>query len=314
MRIATYALALVVVFIAAWEVGSRVRPWVGVAAETTPSSAADRDPAAGHDSADSHDTSDGHNAGSAPTTAPATPPQPTGLAAEVDGYRLTLLTPRPPAGPGTEIRFTIAGPDGMPVTSYQTAHDKQLHLIVVRRDLAGFQHVHPTLDIATGVWTTRLDTARAGTYRVFADFLPAGRDDGLVLGTDLAVAGDFDPADPATDDDRQADVAGYRIVLSGDLRAGRSGTLTATVTRDGRPVTDLDPYLGAYGHLVALRQSDLAYLHVHPEGHPGDGSTTPGPTIDFGVDVPTSGVYRLFLDVSHDGTVLTVPFTLVVSS
>ena len=60
--------------------------------------------------------------------------------------------------------------------------------------------------------------------------------------------------------------------------------LTATVSRDGEPVTDLQPYLGAYGHLVALRDGDLGYLHVHPEGDTG-----PGPEIAFGTEFPSAG-------------------------
>ena len=60
--------------------------------------------------------------------------------------------------------------------------------------------------------------------------------------------------------------------------------LTATVTQDGEPVTDLQPYLGAYGHLVALRDGDLGYLHVHPDGEPGAG--TPGPEIAFDTESP----------------------------
>ena len=174
------------------------------------------------------------------------------------------------------------------MTAYDIAHGKQLHLIVVRRDLASFQHVHPVLDAKTGVWTTTIDTSQAGTYRVFADTVPTGHD-GLTLGADLAVAGNFTPAPVATGNSQTAEVDGYRVELTGQPRAGQVSTLTATVSHDGRPVTDLDPYLEAYGHLVALRQSDLAYLHVHPDGHPGDGSTPAGPTIDFAVDVPTPG-------------------------
>ena len=92
----------------------------------------------------------------------------------------------------------------------------------------------------------------------------------------------------------------------------QANAVTATISRNGRPVTDLDPYLEAYGHLVALRQSDLAYLHVHPDGHPGDGRTAPGPTVDFAVEVPSAGTYRLFLDFSHGGVVRTAPFVLTV--
>jgi hypothetical protein len=305
MRIATFALALVVVFIASWELGSRVRPVAGAAAgpSSTPT-------ASEHGEGEGGEGGGGHaESGSADTA--TSDHQPAGLASTVDGYRLSLLTPRPGTGPATELRLLISGPDDKPVTAYDTAHGKQLHLIVVRRDLASFQHVHPVLDPATGVWTTSIDTSDAGTYRVFADVVPSGHD-GLTLGTDLAVAGAFYPAPLATGEVRTAEVDGYRIELSGEARAGQIGTLTATVSRNDRPVTDLEPHLEAYGHLVALRQSDLAYLHVHPDGHPGDGTTVPGPDIDFAVDVPTTGTYRLFLDFRHDGVVRTAPFVLTV--
>ena len=99
------------------------------------------------------------------------------------------------------LRFQILGPDGAPVTEYQTEHDKDLHLIAVRRDLSHFQHVHPVLD-PEGTWTVPLDLSAAGEYRVFADFTPAGHDGGLVLGADLAVPGTYEPVplpEPAAD-------------------------------------------------------------------------------------------------------------------
>jgi hypothetical protein len=303
MKIATYALALVVVFIATLEVGFRLRP--AADASVGSDTAAGSSPG-GHGGSDHDDESEHTEAPSA-----SDPKEPEGLAATVDGYRLTLLTPRPAAGPTSEIRLVITGPDELPVTAYELAHGKQLHLIVVRRDLASFQHLHPTLDPTTGVWTTRMDTSVAGTYRVFADAVPEGHE-GLTLGADLAVAGEFAPEPPVATEARTARIDGYEVRLTGAVRAGRTGTVTATVSRDGRPVTDLDPYLEAYGHLVALRQSDLAYLHVHPDGHPGDGTTAAGPTVDFAVDVPTPGVYRLFLDFQHGGVVRTAPFVITV--
>jgi hypothetical protein len=104
-------------------------------------------------------------------------------------------------------------------------------------------------------------------------------------------------------------VDGYAVTVDGDLRPGTSSRLTLTVTKDGVPVTDLQPYLAAYGHLVALRDGDLAYLHVHPDGAPGDGRTQAGPRIVFHVEVPSTGPYRLFLDFQHDGVVRTAAFT-----
>ncbi|MDG9427141.1 hypothetical protein OLF90_10715, partial [Streptococcus pneumoniae] len=66
----------------------------------------------------------------------------------------------------------------------------------------------------------------------------------------------------------------------------------------------------AYGHLVALRTSDLAYLHVHPDGYPGDGVTPAGPAITFYANMPSAEDYRLFLDFKHGGVVRTAEFTL----
>jgi hypothetical protein len=86
--------------------------------------------------------------------------------------------------------------------------------------------------------------------------------------------------------------------------------LTATVTKDGEPVTTLEPYLGAYGHLVALRDGDLAYLHVHPEGDEPQPGSTSGPDVEFMTEAPTPGRYLLYLDFKVDGEVRTASFVL----
>jgi hypothetical protein len=104
-----------------------------------------------------------------------------------------------------------------------------------------------------------------------------------------------------------ATVDGYELTLTGDVIAGTTSEVSVVVRRDGEPVTDLEPYLGAAGHLVALRSGDLAYAHVHPVG-----GFHPGPTVEFGIEIPTAGTYRLFLDFQHDGVVRTAAFTVVV--
>jgi hypothetical protein len=71
----------------------------------------------------------------------------------------------------------------------------------------------------------------------------------------------------------------------------------------------LQPYLDAYGHLVALRGGDLAYLRVHSDGEPGDGKTSPGADITFYAEVPRAGTFRLYLDFQHQGKVRTAELT-----
>ncbi len=234
---------------------------------------------------------------------------PGGLMTSQDGYTLALAEPVAAAGTDVAVRFTIRGPGGEAVTAYDVEHEKQLHFIAVRRDFTGFQHVHPVLS-TEGTWSTELDLT-PGQWRLFADFLATGAD-ALTLGADLAVAGAFEPAAQASET-RTAVVDGYTVTLAGDLSPGSDAKLTLSVEREGSPVTDLEPYLGAYGHLVALRAGDLAYLHVHPDGTPGDGTTQPGPDAVFYAAVPSTGDYHLFLDFKHQGVVRTAAFTLSTS-
>ncbi len=250
---------------------------------------------------------DGHESTTSPGAATGTS-MPGGLAVAWGGYSLELLRDRFDRPGDKELRFQVQDSAGMAVTSYRESHGKDLHLIVVRRDLTDFQHVHPVLG-DDGTWSVPVTLSSAGQYRVFADFRAEGAASGCTLGHDLSVGGDYRPRSLPTSN-RTARIDGYAVHLGGDLVAGETSRLTLTVTRAGVPVTDLQPHLGAYGHLVALRDDDLAYLHVHPEGAPGDGHTSPGPEITFDTEVPSRGDYRLFLDFRREGRVHTVAFTL----
>ena len=287
-RVAGFLLGVVAVFGMAYAVGGEVGP-IGEPAEAH---------ATEHSSAGS-----GHGAGT--HSANGSTEIPGGLMVSSGGYTLDLQDSVAGAGRGQQIAFVIEGPDG-PVTSYDVEHEKRLHFIAVRRDFTGFQHVHPEL-APDGAWTTSLDLT-PGQWRVFADFKPTGGE-ALTLGSDLSVPGAVAAA-PETPTTRVARVDGYDVSLTGHLVAGERSTLELDVRKDGRPVTDLQPYLGAYGHLVALRGGDLAYLHVHPGGEPGDGKTEPGPAIRFGAEVPSVGSYHLYLDFKHDGVVRTAQFAV----
>ncbi len=222
-----------------------------------------------------------------------------GIAVSQDGYTLHLASATVAADVPAPLRFVVTGPDGRPVTAYDVAHDKELHLIVVSRDLGTYAHLHPERD-AAGTWTVTGPALAPGSYRVYADFVPTGHD-GLTLATDLAVPGPFVPR-PLPAPGAAAAVDGYDVTIEGDLVAGADSTITVTVHRNGAAVTDLQPYLGALGHLVAIREGDLAYLHVHPLD-PVDGAG--GPAVRFAVDVPTAGTYGLYFDFSHGGSVHT---------
>jgi hypothetical protein len=226
-----------------------------------------------------------------------------GLSASSDGMTLRLATSRVSAGKPTQLRFSIAGSDGRPVRDYEVEHTKRMHLIIARRDLTGFQHLHPRLG-RDGTWSTPLTVNEAGSYRVFADFKRDGANQ--TLAGDLTVAGPAKelplpaPSSTATTDE------GYEVEVEGtSSHAGEPTELAFTVSRDGEAVAT-EPYLGAGGHLVALREGDLAYLHVHPNegGH--------GKAVTFETEFPSAAGYRLFLQFKHEGRVHTAAFTRAV--
>jgi hypothetical protein len=220
-----------------------------------------------------------------------------GLAVAEDGLRL-LAPSTLRAGVREDFAFRIADDRGATVRAFDVEHTKKLHLIAVRRDLTGFQHLHPT-QAADGSWRTPLRLPEPGAYRVFADFTPRGGA-ATTLASDVLVAGAFAPR-PLPAPAARASVDGYEVALRAS--GGRDATLRFAISRAGRAITP-EPYLGASGHLVALREGDLAYLHVHP--HDGD-------EVAFGAGFPSAGRYRLFLQFQHEGRVHTAAFTKVVA-
>ena len=249
-------------------------------------------------------------AATAPAAAPVAEVEPAASGLEITGesMQIKVLTDSVQAGVPVTFAFQILQYDGTPLVKYKAQHDKLLHLIVARRDLTNFQHVHPNLG-PDGVWRVPLTFPEAGEYKVIADFFPLWGIHNSVVGGDVSVAGDYQPrALPAPSN--TATVDGYTATMKGSLSAGKMSNLTISIAKDGKPVTDLEPYLAAVGHLVVLRDGDMAYLHVHPQGTPGDGKTKPGPDITFMATAPTYGIYRMFLDFQHAGVVHTAVFTI----
>jgi hypothetical protein len=218
-----------------------------------------------------------------------------GLAVSDKGLTLKLARNTATAGRRSELGFRIVDRRGQTVRDFDVEHTKRMHFIVVRRDMSGFQHLHPTQN-ADGSWSVPVTLREAGSYRVFADLSIEGKahtlaDDILVDGT---VRSKALPAPTSS-----VNVDGMKVSLAeGPSKAGAESELGFTVTRNGEPVA-IEGYLGTKGHLVALRQGDLAYLHVHPDEN----------TLKFMAEFPTAGTYRLFLQFKVDGRVHTAEFT-----
>lgn len=282
VRLSLFAVLLAAVFGGAAVVGAAVNP--------SGSDEGDGHAGASTDGMADHATDHGGDTESSAATLP-------GLAVAQDGYRLVLKrSTYMRSARAQSLAFQIVDGRGRPVRDYDVAHEKRMHFIVVRRDFADFQHLHPRMR-DDGTWTQRVKFAHGGTYRVFADFERGGEQH--TLGADVQVSGGFEAeALPAPRRTARSD-GGLEVTLR-----AHDGRVGFEVRDNGMVVNDkLEPYLGAKGHLVALRRGDLAYLHTHPQGD----------ELAFETTYPTAGAYRLFVQFSYEGRIHTAAFTQQVS-
>lgn len=227
-----------------------------------------------------------------------------GLADTVNGYTLAVHT-RPGAGP-TTLAITHGG---VPVTAFDPEQTKLMHFYLIRSDLTGFQHVHPTMN-PDGTWTAPTTPVPAGDYRMYVQFVPHADAAGgaLTVSAPVTVPGPAAIAAPLPAPATSTTVDGFTVELTGSTKAGVEGPLTITISKDGQPVTDLQPYLDTYAHVTAIHQGDLAFAHLHPEGTVnGDHG---GPTLTVHADLPAPGTYRMFIQFQTGGVLHTAPITI----
>jgi hypothetical protein len=239
-------------------------------------------------------------------------------------------------------------------------HDHLVHLFLIRTPaLDELRHLHPDLT-APGVFAVDLPSVPAGHYQVFADIVHAsGFPETLISAIDLPnVAGD-----PLSGDDSAAAATPLQKTL-GDTRvydfadgSGRmlwgapASPIKANMPAEfrfrvedagGRPVNDLEPYMGMAIHAEILRSDCKVFAHVHPAGSvsmaalelaesglPGTGASVSGPSesgspevsmagmampapsepigpeVSFPYAFPEPGIYRVFAQVRRNGKVQT---------
>lgn len=251
-------------------------------------------------SASAHGAAHGSAAGHAQAgTAQSGRGAPDGLSVADGTYRLQADRTRFAAGRPARLTFRIVDARGATQRDFDVEQARRMHLIVVRRELRGYQHLHPA-QAKDGSWSVPLTLPQAGAYRAFADFRTGGEQH--VLGADLLVPGRFAPR-ALPPPSSVARVDGYEV----PMHTHGGGEIGFVVRRNGAPVADLQAYLGALGHLVALREGDLAYRHAHPVRAGSTGE------ISFEGVALAPGRYRLFLQFRHSGRVHTAAFTHVVT-
>ncbi len=209
----------------------------------------------------------------------------------------------------TTITTTILDKAGKSINEFDTVHEKKMHFNIVSKDLSYFTHIHPDYK-GNGIFTVTTQFPTSGEFKMYADITPTGMS-AMNKSQWITVQGEAVAQQPIEPESTLTKVVdGKRITLSIDhLMANMELKLNYNMvdSQSNQPITDLQPYLGAIGHVVILTKDAEKYLHVHPTDEKGS-----GPNAEFMTTFPQSGVYKIWGQFQHKGKVFTVPFVIKV--
>jgi hypothetical protein len=250
-------------------------------------------------------------------------------------YNITLKTDPSEVKPGQKVKlaFAISDASGKQVRDLDIVHEMPLHLIIVSEDLGYFDHIHP-IPQNDGSLVVETSFPAAGKYKLFSDYTPKGG--GNQVGQiEVTVAGTPKPAIPLPMDGKMtAEFDGLRVTLSSDKQIRINELLMLkfelSEAATGKPVTDLQPYLGALAHFVVISQDSNEYLHVHPvdpsemkkggHDHHGDmdhdHGTAPvkgGPAVSAHTSFTKVGLYKIWGQFKRNDKIVTTSFVLNVA-
>jgi hypothetical protein len=246
------------------------------------------------------------------------------------------------AGEAVTFVFTIKDAEGKVIRDLQVVHEKAMHLLVISDDLSEFYHLHPKQHQDGSFYVTHTFT-HGGNYLLYADYtLPDAKS--IVDQFSLQVSGKARPKVALLEDEKATKiVGGLRVTMQPNkpLRSGEEVMLNFNFTvadeQTNKPVTDLEPYLGALAHFVIISEDGTEFLHAHPmekagittHGHEaheigeaiphthGDGmlhtSGTPqasGPEVIAHTSFPHAGLYKVWAQFQRGGRVITASFVL----
>lgn len=195
-----------------------------------------------------------------------------------------------------------------------SSHGASLHALICDRTLTDYHHEHPQPTGRPGEWELTFTPAFKDQYRLWINVIPklTGREE-FPVNTISTAAHLIAPLPPVFTPGLTAEKAGLQARITWNstdkLEARRpiSGTLRLTGMAGG-PILDLEPYMGAFAHIVGISSDLHGILHAHPMDAGDPSATRSGPELTFTMRPPTPGFYRLFVQVRHRGQIITLPF------
>jgi len=246
-------------------------------------------------------------------------------------YQVKVTPDKVASGRDTTLRFEIISPEGKRVTELEVVHEKLIHLLIVSKDLSWFAHEHPQLQ-SDGSFALNLNFPRGGEFTLYHDFTPT-RVGMQVVPVNISVQGDTPADQPLTVSPigPQSAGDGYTVEWVGSgppFTSLQTQSLRFKVRHNGQPLNDLEPYLGALGHLIVISQDRKHFVHSHPlpeqklpprsvSGSPtsaASANSPAGPDVVFNALFPAPSLYKAWAQFQHKGKVLTAPFVFEVLS
>lgn len=205
------------------------------------------------------------------------------------------------------ISFVITNKTGGIVTAFDTVHEKKMHVIIARGDLSHFEHIHPSFNEAIGQFSFDLTVPKEGFYRMFADFTESGKENSVTtydLMSGGLGAGIYAPLVPTTNPIQGVgnDLL-VRYHLPATIQSDKPFTYSLEVVKDGVPVA-IEPYLGARGHSVILKEGNLEYTHAHADDD----------TLSFSALLTQSGRYKMYTQFQYQGKVYTSEYVIALKT
>ena len=194
-------------------------------------------------------------------------------------------------------------------TDLKVAHEKKMHFIFVRDDMTGYQHIHP--QYINGKWTVVADIKDGGNYNLYVDIAP-NEETPIVLRVPVQIGGATQAKNFPTPNGKMNVTSGVytgTLTTNTSLKTNQAIQLSVALTKDGKVVTEVNQYLGAFGHLVILNHSNPNdFIHAHPltETKPTNG------VVEFVATFPAKGTYTLYGQFNIDGSIVTLPITVVI--
>lgn len=229
----------------------------------------------------------------------------------ITGAHVELVSaPRLKPGEPAILSFRVMDGQGRPLSPAQleTTYTQKLHTMVVDRSLRDYHHLHPVYDPQSGLFTCSVTPQLAGDYMAWHDFTPRGATASVTQRIDLPSQAGY-ALPPRILPQSQSSAGGLHVSIRSDapLEAGKPGMLEIRVTdAQGQPVNQLDPIMGAYGHLAGFSADGQHFIHSHPMT-PLSEPLQEG-RLRFHIAPDTAGMTQFFLQLRHQGQEIILPF------